>query len=1064
MSSNAEASVIDVPFNRGLRQDLESRIAPLGALTECVNLEFDQLNRLVRREGYVTIGTFNLGKVNPLNFPVRRFAEMPSGEQCIFTDQNTHLYVPNADRCVEAGLSGQKSSLKATLQDVRGIAASEAGAISYSDSACAPDGYAVYAYVAANATTGSISLFIDVVDTRTDARIITQLELDTNVGLAQPRVVISGGTSIAFVIWVATPSTTIKYSRIDLGAQPIVPAGAASLVTDADNTRVFDAAPMFGSNWVFVYGQNNAGLRSRIMTLNSAGVQVNTFAWQAAAGAAWTPSALGIDGGANSAAHLVRAVGYDGATFLIESITLTTALAGAQQARFNPGLDHARPVRQIAIASTDPNTAGGIYTFSNCTSSPLTSNPRGHSHVYTQANTAVSTLVGVFGNYSVGSKFFYDSRNGGILGCLRFDDPSGFQNHMLLCDYGNSLTGGGYGYPVPQLHFASGRMQLIADNAAALSQPSLSKLVAAGQFQLVGVFNIGSSQISGNQAIAYTFENLGHDRYLNTTAQGEVFAAGGTPLAYDGQRLVENSFYSYPCVGSGSFVPSAAGGFMAQGVYQYKLVYEWTDAHGNRHQSPASPAVTVDMSSATYVAGTNSVSITVPCLHATRKQVQFPTGGGAADNAFPVCVIIYRTIPSTGGSVFYRHPIPVVNNAASAADDAVVVDRLADASISANEVLYTSPGGQGKLFSTAPPASIFVSTHQQRLCGIDCENTERIWFTKFFETLEQPGYNPGLQVIIPGAGSIKGLGSQDGKLYALATNGIYLASYGDGPDNTGAGAFPTPQLITTSANCVTSRGVLVGQDGIYFVGTDRWGTGIYLIPRGDGTPKSIGLRVRNLLATTPYCVGVIDRINKDRTEFAFVDSLTTPTAGNILYYHHSYLDDEGIGQWTSVAVAGSSDFEAFGEWADITVVANSTIAGRQLTTAADAINPDFGSALPAVRITTCDMRPFGLVGYGQVTGLTLLGTDVSPDVIKAEASYNSGASYTDAKQFATAGEAEGDPLLRGWQMPTSKLPNGGCVRFRFSDISTLGTTYWHGFSLEAKQLGGNARLPDTKRG
>lgn len=1054
MSSNANAKPLDINFSSGLRQDLESKLAPPGALVQADNVEFDSLNRLVRRDGFASLTLTKVSKSTDVSFPVRRMAQGPEGEQLIFTDQNTHVaFTSGVNGTTAASIQGVSAAVRAALTDVDGIVGDEVGNLLFTD--CIAVGqWLIYLYVQTNVSTSQIEVCSDVIDAVTNARVLTRAVVGTTAGSIQPRLTSVGGSTKVFAIWHNTGGT-INYSILDTSFPGGVLAWGASanLVTDAAAIPVFDACEL-GTGWVFVYSQTATGTRPVIKTLDSTASVTHTLTWKTASGAAdWTPTALTIMGDAIGGGAKVHAAGYDSVNFKIEALTCTNALSTVLQTSTDPGLDHAKAATQMAIGRKD--TTHTELAFSNYTSTTLSTNPRGHLYCYTIPDSSVLALDQAFANYSLGSRFYRDSRNGGCFCVGRFDDPSGFQNHMLLLDFGNSATGGSYGAPIPVLHFASGRVPLKTDNSfTGVGGIADLASVQPGRFMCAVLLNSSASQNSGNQVVAYELESLNSKRYLSTPCQFETVVGGGTPLTYDGQRLVELSFYSYPVMASGNYTPSAAGGLMAQGKYQYRAVYEWTDARGNRHQSPASPAVTVDMSSGTYAANTNQVSMAVPALHATRKQ----TFG--VDVTVPVMVVFYRTVANSAGP-FYRCLGGAVNTTTSATDG-TYSDSSTDGFIATQEVLYTQGGGRGELATTAPPPSLVLTTHAQRLWGVDCENPERIWCTKVLSDLTAPGYNQGLQIEIPGAGRINGIGAQDGKLYALATNGIYLASYGDGPDNAGGGVFPSPQLITVTANAQDPRGVFGGQDGIFFTGIDQWGTGIYLIRRGDAQPISIGKRVRSILASYPVCKGIVNRTAKARTEFMFTDA-EVATKGVILYYHHDYVDQEGIGQWTCCVLPDQP--ECIATWNDISVIADSSAIGIQTL----GTLRDFGANVPIIEIATADLRPFGLVGYGQITNATILGTVSTIDPITIELSYDSGQTWPDAFSWQSTPEGTaGATILRQFQSPTSKLPNGGSMRVRLSDPTVVdtgpGISFFHGISIEIMPLGGNARLSNAQRG
>lgn len=1061
MSSNDRTKALDITFNSGVRQDLESFTAPPGTLKVAYDVEFDKLNRLIRRDGFTQVGTAKYSKTNTVDYPVRRVAQTPRGERLMFTDANVFQQYRVIDKSSEAGLDQQKSSIRTTMESAETISSDEVGAL-YSTDCAYVNGYYVVAYLQLDVTTGSVNCYVDAIDTFTNARALTHVNLGGADLASQPRVVKCGSTSNNVAILWKDATVNIKKVIVDLGAATLTVPAATNLVTDITAAGgVFDADTMV-SGFVLVYAQS-VGPKARIIAVDSTGTITASFSWLANGGVAnWVPSALAIHGDVRIT-NEVRATGYDGGTGFIELEITTSALVHSSRARIGAGLG-SNAVQMTVIAAT---ASASYLMFSNYASNGVATNPRGHLYVY-KVTAGSLTFIYTFANYSLASKCYRDNRNDDIIAFARFDDPSGLQSHILMLDfYANTGTLLNGGYPV--MHFGSGRVPLKTANSVTGIGGTAD--FGSGVFRMAVPLNIGASAISGNQIASYSFQNISTQRFLNAPANNELHIGGGTPLSYDGQRLVENSFYSYPILHSGNIATSNAGGFMPQGVYSYTAVYEWTDALGNRHQSPPCPSVTVDLSAGGFAAGTNTVLITFPCYHPTRKQVPVTVSGTVSDESVPIRVIVYRSVAN--GSILYRMPIASVNNTASSAANTVISDVYADADISVNEVLYAGPQGRGELATSAPPPTKFLHTHAQRLWGIDCENTERIWCTKTLEQQVNPGYSAALQILIPGAGKINGIAGQDGKLYALATNGIYLASYGDGPDNSGGGFFPTPQLITAAVNCTEMRSVIVASNGIYFVGEDHWGTGIYTIRRGDGEPTSIGLRVRDELATFKTCRGVVDRVDKSQLQFLMVDNDSAPTGSRILCYHYDYLDAEGIGQWTVTRPgAGSFAIESIGIWADgngapATVITNSANVGIQSTLA----TRDIGVPPLPLQIQTNDMRPFGLVGYGRIQGISILNSaDATlPDELVIEASYDGGNTWPDLFHYAENTEAGGYPILRRWDSATSKLPSGGSVRLRLSDPRTNvelipGRQIFHGLSIEVEPLGGNMRLSNIQRG
>lgn len=1094
MGTTSKPDSLDIQFNRGLRQDLEADLLPPGALVTANNVEFDKSARLRRRDGYTSLGQGIVSKTAVYSGPARRTALGANGERVLFCDDNTYLHIPDpaVDGMCEAGIDKFPQRMPASLVSKRVGGADQSVNIVNCDICI--NGYLVIAYMQFDQGLNKYIVYADIIDVLTGAYVLTGQILNTVAGVIQntfPVVqvrVVPTSTGVS-VLWASSTAGVIKACPINLSATPIVVGAEGAIITDAAATPWFDAAPTVNGNYIVAYSAVVAAVaQAKIQVFSAAGAVVFTYLWLNHLAATWVPVHIGIIG-APTAGDKIFAAGY-GAT-IIETVRLDFDLTNPVKSSDNvAALQGGAVAAQLTVGRTAGNeaiVAWSPYLSENGAFGHFY-DPRGHLWIHRiQSNGLVTDAVG-FANYSLGSKFVNNSDFSCIYAIGRFNDPTGFQSHYMLLDFGPMYDPGAggvfVGKPSPVCHIANGQVPVYGQS----TNTGINGMVAglADELYFAGIENVGSVVESGQQVGIWKFQSGAKDRFLSCIANRSLIVGGGTPLIYDGRRLIEPSFYSWPCVynlggGVNSQVTTfTVGGLQHNGIYQYKFVYEWTDGAGNRHQSTPSPAVSVDLSASGTQ--TNKVRFTVPTLHATRKQHTPDTPAGAhipvGDNRAPVRIIAYRT--KVGQSTFFRVPsaslaVVVAGMAIDNTDSTASVtldDGADDNVVGTHEILYAS------LPNSCPPPSVALCIHGRRLWGADRENNERIWCTKTFTTADAPGYNAGLQVIISGCGNVNGLASQDGKLYALTSNGVYLASYGDGPDNTGQGTFPEPTLITTTATCDDARGVITGSDGIYFTGPDHGGQGIYLIRRGDGNPISIGLYVRDELKETPQIRGVIDRPDKGRMEFLFVDNDFAPNESKLLYYHYDLPDEAGIGQWTVALYRDGIALESLGQWPDdgslvspgrivnLSVVTTSLNGTETVAIQDGASSGQDSTTFSPVEIETGDIRPFGIAAYGQVATVTLLATAADSDAdLIFEASFDSGNTWVEA-DWGIAAEIPGNPFLRRWEPATKKLQYGS-VRYRFSDTKdgdnpgNLGVL-WHGISLETLQLGGNVRLGAEK--
>ncbi len=1059
--STPKAAIVEVPLTRGLRQDVAPPFVPLGGLVKADNLEFDATGTLQRREGITSLGTSIYSFGTTYAGPTRRFGLGTAGQPLLFTDSATYAEISEQDKLSTATVSS--SSLRATVRGSTIIhaktnaMASSGYSILFSD--CARyQTMTLHVYVASDIA-GLNGLYLTVIND-SGVRTVSGMFITNSVSANVPPHVIVLSTGIAFLIWADT-TVNIKYLKIDLTGSTLIPniASAANLITNLDSSttyQTFDVATTSDASnaqtrFVLVYAQDIAGTRNAVIVTydSTPSVVSGPTTWTSSGGgAAMRMKSLGVTG-AISTTTKIFAAGVDTVGTNLQTWTSSYTLGSISKAS-----ESSVPVLnwvQTAVGRMGSNDTA-MVCYGGPTVAGSTINSVGRMRIGTIrsdgtfANGAGSYAIATYGP---ASKWFTDTA-GNIFIIGVFTDQATVQRHLMLFQCGTTTSETTLTTPTPVARIANG-LSVTSPYSGLPSVPRTS----TNLFTFPAVINNAASALLGQSLCAWTIQTNGPDRFLNFNAHGSTHIAGGAPLTYDGQRLVETGFFSYPDVSATSYTRSAAGGSIAQGIYSYRFVWEWFDSNGNRHQSQASPAVTVDMSSGTYVANTNSVAWSIAPLHATRK-VQYiyagydPTTYGA-DNVAAPRLVMYRT--AAGGSKFYRCSLGVETGQINPIAMLSLTDTLVDSSITSNPGLFSDAG---ILAMDAGPPTLHMTTHGLRVWGTNAENPEQVWASKLFEDGEAMSPSLALTITIPGCGRVNGLAGQDDKLYALCTEGIWIASYGDGPNNIGQGAFPDPVFITATATCDNPRGVITSTEGIYFSGPGRWGTTIYMIRRGDGSPVDIGKRVRTELAACPIVRSSTERIDKARIDFLCVDSDTAPSACKILSYHYDNLDEEQIGQWTvHVPFGGADGGEAIMASGAATFVATSTHLGKQSSTGGLV---DAGTSFYYM-LQTADIRPFGLLGYGEVHSANVLATSKAGATLTIAASYDQGNTYPDSTEN-TLSTTTGYPEIRRWEPPTKKLANG-FVRYALGDHgASLGPAaiQLHALALEAMPLGSIIRV------
>lgn len=283
--------------------------------------------------------------------------------------------------------------------------------------------------------------------------------------------------------------------------------------------------------------------------------------------------------------------------------------------------------------------------------------------------------------------------------------------------------------------------------------------------------------------------------------QSVVFNSGST--GFDGNNYSELGFISFPF---GNNITSSGSSGVPAGTYQYALVYKYTDLSGNVYQS------------APFISLTD-LKITI----ATAKAIQFTVYSYCPSKKISgVTVEVYRN--SLTDVIFKKVGSLLVDtsNAATSLFSDSVTDN------SQNETLYTTGGVLEN--DPSPVANIFW-THQDRVFCVNEENPTQVYFSKTSVPGEGIHFSSFLYISADESPNgiyqrVTGGASLDDKLIIFKNESIY-ASFGDGSNNLGVGAFSKPRLIVPDIGCRDARSILNTSDGVMFMSNK----GMYLLTR-----------------------------------------------------------------------------------------------------------------------------------------------------------------------------------------------------------------------------------------
>jgi hypothetical protein len=353
---------------------------------------------------------------------------------------------------------------------------------------------------------------------------------------------------------------------------------------------------------------------------------------------------------------------------------------------------------------------------------------------------------------------------------------------------------------------------------------------------------------AGVSARALTLSLGGHV----ATAQhnGTALAATGALSVYDGADHVEQTVLPPQVLAAaratGGFGGSAAPTGTAGTVWSHALVWRYRDARGNLRRSAP-----------TYVPIGNGASTNIFAL---QFRVAEPVGGYASLDDVYLEVYQSPADPRDGGAdgAYYRNSIydaggtiyssvtqlarwsdirdsGAPHESVSLRTDTTFVD-LAD-----RLQLYTN-GGVLENDPEPPPAYILGS--RDRMWLVDAEDRRTAWFSKPLTALRPVEWSSTQTVRVPAeSGDLVALGIAGDYVVLLTEGSIYYIEDVEGPDSTGAGAFPPVRRVSREVGCTNAASVVTSDVGLFFESR----AGIYLL-----TPQlqlvDVGERVEDSVA------------------------------------------------------------------------------------------------------------------------------------------------------------------------------------------------------------------------
>jgi hypothetical protein len=408
------------------------------------------------------------------------------------------------------------------------------------------------------------------------------------------------------------------------------------------------------------------------------------------------------------------------------------------------------------------------------------------------------------------------------------------------------------------------------------------------------------------------------------------------------------------------------------GSYQYCAVYAWADARGQWHRSAPSPTASVTLTGANQ-----AVSVTIPTLRLTNRV------DSSASTEGSVFIELYRTV--AGGTTFFRVGTASVSSFFNSitTDTIVYLDLESDASISANDLVYTT----GKVLPRiGPPGCRLVEAWRNRLFLAGTENPNELWVSNEYSVgLGSVTFSDTLVISMESeGGAITALCEMDDRLVIFKRDAIYMLT-GNGPVLTGDNQFQMPARVTSIVGAKQQPGTVKMRDGVMFVST----RGIYLLGH-SGQILYVGSAVDSFNSLTITGAVVLE----DEEQVRFVTA-----EGRTLVYHYGITDDNGLGFWTTFTNQPAVDC-AYWNGKFVFLKSDGTVVEESIGAYTD---PSSTSITAKVRLAWLSLTQF--FGRFKLYGMELLGDamatftathrlayDFDPTVVETETKAMTAAS------------------------------------------------------------------------
>jgi hypothetical protein len=289
---------------------------------------------------------------------------------------------------------------------------------------------------------------------------------------------------------------------------------------------------------------------------------------------------------------------------------------------------------------------------------------------------------------------------------------------------------------------------------------------------------------------------------------------------------------------------------------------------------------------------------------------------------------------------------------------------------------------------------------------------------------------------------LTGLGWMD-NLVGFTSEGIYVVS-GDGPDDSGSGQFATPVRLPFALGCVEPRSVITVDEGTFFQ-TSR---GLYLLPRGFGSPVPAGDVVMDTLAAYPIITGtaVVNKGTEQTIRWSCVDTAAAANGVQIVYdLAHRVWSVDVLGNGSS----GTAPQTAVSQWLGGEVImAGPSVSTTPIVATTSAYSDPGGTGITQI-LRTGDLRQFGLISHGVIEKLGVMAELRSACTLAVTRTSERGAA-TANRVFSGAGPdyVVGQTTYTEASLSKAELRDVTALRLQFAEGSATEGLAFVGLTLQ----------------